>query len=216
MLSFHALPLKSRGCRWSLRRGWAGAACVQDSRGALAWRQGDPLRSAPAHRPWASRASSGSQREGNILETSIFLSPCPPVWFQAEQKRGPVEALFTTPKPPFRGPACPHQAGAGAPVSVRVPAPGHVPGSLRSAVSRGQDFQECTLLTTQARPHMPDYSELWTLWRSVNLTRRLPWRLATLNLILSPHSVSSSVICISFVQFRFLYILFVIGEYAFF
>lgn len=38
------------------------------------------------------------------------------------------------------------------------------PGTSRAAcgwaASPGQDFQECSLLTTQARPHMPDCGEL--------------------------------------------------------
>lgn len=100
----------------------------------------------------------GSQRGKEDPGDKRFLFPA--VSFQAGQERGPVEAPLTPPLPSLCGSVYLHQAGAGAPVSVRIPAPGHVPGSLWSAVSLGQDFQECTLLTTQARPHMPDYSEL--------------------------------------------------------
>lgn len=50
-----------------------------------------------------------------------------------------MEALLVAPLLPLCG------SVSGALASVRVLAPGHVPGSLWSAVSRGQDFQECTL-----------------------------------------------------------------------
>lgn len=148
-LSVRALPLN---VPQSMSRGRVSAGCREAPVGGR--RQVDPLQPHPCPSPvrilGAARQAPDTRRLGFSFSCCLILGRA------GEGHRG--------------GPA--HSSSA-TPVWVRVSLPGwgrglvsvflH-PGTSRAAcgqpASHGQDFQECTLLTTQARPHMPNCSEL--------------------------------------------------------
>lgn len=154
---YFVLHLESRGTasESSPERGQRPSTCRAPGGTSLEEVAGRPPLAPPLPitrgHPLGGRGVPGRGRK--ILETSVcFFLPSD----SRQDRRG-------APWEPCSRPHC-H------PVWVRVSPPGWslsgflYPGTSRAAcgqaASRGQDFQECTLLTTQARPHMPDCSEL--------------------------------------------------------
>lgn len=91
------------------------------------------------------KQTAGWTEDNGALQADPHLSPATP--------RGQKWWAGLTREPLLSGTAAPH---VGPSVPCRpVPAPGHVPGSLWLAASRGQGFQECTPLAAQARAQRP-------------------------------------------------------------